>query len=75
MERDEFCSTFLKIIFDEFCVNVLKYGDLKREIRLYLSERQHRFGHFFCKSFYALKSGIWYADWHEFVKAQNSNSS
>lgn len=38
MERDGFSSTFLKVIFDELCVNAFKYGDMEREIRLCLSK-------------------------------------
>ncbi len=40
LERESFGSTFLKIIFDELCVNVFKYGDLKEEIRLRLSQNE-----------------------------------
>ena len=40
LEREGFSSTFLKIIFDELCVNVFKYGDLKKEIRLRLSQNE-----------------------------------
>lgn len=42
LTRDGFASNFLKIIFDELCVNVFKYGDLKKEIRLYLSENESK---------------------------------
>ncbi|MBR7025355.1 MAG: sensor histidine kinase [Selenomonadaceae bacterium] len=41
LERESFGSTFLKIIFDELCVNVFKYGDLKKEIRLRLSQNEN----------------------------------
>ena len=42
LEREGFSSTFLKIIFDELCVNVFKYGDLKKEIRLRLSGNESK---------------------------------
>ena len=42
MAREGFSSTFLKTIFDELLVNAFKYGDLKREIRLHLSQNESK---------------------------------
>lgn len=42
MAKEGHCSTFFKIIFDELCVNVFKYGDLTKKICLYLSEDENK---------------------------------
>lgn len=42
MAREGFSSTFLKTIFDELLVNAFKYSDLKKEIRLHLSQNESK---------------------------------
>lgn len=51
LEKESYGSTFFKIIFDELCVNVFKYANLKEEIRLFLSENGNKGLVIFCSNY------------------------